>query len=144
MTQTPGNSSVTLATQTIHNPDEPRHFMRVKPIARLIRILRGEQVLAQSRNAYWLLEIGRDMYDPSVYLPAADVSADLHLNAKQTYCPLKGHASYYDLRSRSLDDAVSDIAWSYQEPLPFAGILQGLIAFYGNQIVLEEHPLGDL
>ncbi|MGB1026497.1 MAG: hypothetical protein ACPGYL_08080, partial [Rhodospirillaceae bacterium] len=60
---------ITLSTQTIHNPDEPRHFMRVKPVPRTVRVHRNGMTLAESQAALRVTEVGRDIYDPVFYLP---------------------------------------------------------------------------
>ena len=142
MAQTSGNATVTMSAEAIHNPQEPRHFMRVKPTGSVIRIRRGDQLLAESHAATRLLEVGRDFYDPVVYFPARDIVATLRPNDETSFCPLKGHASYFDLLADSGECVVPNIAWSYCQPLPFASALEGLIAFYAAHTILEEHPLG--
>lgn len=124
---------VTLATQTIHREDEPRHFMRLKPVPRRIRVLKDSQVLADTEAALRLTEVGRDIYDPVFYIPEADMQVDLvPIIGKSTHCPLKGDASYFAHRGNE------PIAWTYDRPLAATGILKGLIAFYPDQVVVEE------
>lgn len=136
MTDPSVRETVTLSQHTIHNPDEPRHFMRVKPVEGLVRISRGGKVLAESSRAVRCLEAGKDLYDPVIYMPRDDIRATLKDSAKEkTWCPLKGHARYFDL-----DDGTAEIAWSYEETLDFADALKDLIAFYGNKVTIEEIP----
>lgn len=124
---------VTLATQTIHREDEPRHFMRLKPVPRRIRVLKDSQVLADTEAALRLTEVGRDIYDPVFYIPEADMQVDLvPIIGKSTHCPLKGDASYFAHRGNE------PIAWTYDRPLAATDILKGLIAFYPDQVVVEE------
>ncbi|MGJ8531765.1 MAG: DUF427 domain-containing protein [Alphaproteobacteria bacterium] len=124
---------VTLATQTIHREDEPRHFMRLKPVPRRIRVLKDSQVLADTEAALRLTEVGRDIYDPVFYIPQADMQVDLvPIIGKSTHCPLKGDASYFAHRGNE------PIAWTYDRPLAATDILKGLIAFYPDQVVVEE------
>ena len=125
----------------IHNPDEPRHFMRVKPIARRIRIYRDGAVLADSARALRLLEVGRDLYDPAVYIPREDVTAMLRQKEQTTHCPLKGDAVYFDLVDDNGAPILRNIAWSYATPLPHADILAGFISFYPDKVSIEESPL---
>ena len=75
MSESDGRAKVTLSRHTIHNPGDPRHFMRIKPVKGRVRILLGETVLADSRNALRLLEAGHDVYDPVLYIPLALVGA---------------------------------------------------------------------
>ena len=136
MTEQSVRESVTRSQFTIHNPDDARHFMRIKPVAGTVRILRDGKVLAESSRAVRLIEAGNDLDDPCFYLPREDVRADLKPSAKaRTWCPLKGHASYFDLPG-----GPAEIAWSYDETLDFAAELKDLVAFYGNKVVIEEHP----
>lgn len=124
---------VTLATQTIHREDEPRHFMRLKPVPRRIRVLKDSQVLADTEAALRLTEVGRDIYDPVFYIPEADVQVDLvPIIGKSTHCPLKGDASYF------VHAGEEPIAWTYDRPLAATEALKGLIAFYPDQVVVEE------
>jgi len=124
---------VTLATQTIHREDEPRHFMRLKPVPRRIRVLKDSQVLADTEAALRLTEVGRDIYDPVFYIPEADMQVDLvPIIGKSTHCPLKGDASYF------VYTGDEPIAWTYDRPLAATDILKGLIAFYPDQVVVEE------
>ena len=139
MTDQNVRESVTMSQHTIHNPAEPRHFMRVKPVAGTVRILRDGRVLAESSRALRVLEAGKDLYDPCLYLPREDLKADLVPSAKQrTLCPLKGHASYFDLPG-----VAEEIAWSYEETFDFADQLKDLVSFYGSKVTIEEHPPAD-
>ena len=126
-------NQVTLATQTIHREDEPRHFMRLKPVPRRIRILKDSQVLADTEAALRLTEVGKDIYDPVFYIPEADIQVDLvPIIGKSTHCPLKGDASYFAYTGDE------PIAWTYDRPLAATEALKGLIAFYPDQVVVEE------
>jgi hypothetical protein len=88
MSSPANREQITLSRETIHNPDEPRHFMRIKPMPGLVRILYKGRVLAESSRALRLLEAGKDIYDPTIYLPASDLRAALSPGEKRTYCPL--------------------------------------------------------
>lgn len=134
-------TETTLVRDAIHNPAEPRHFMRIKPVERRIAIWLGEELLAETTGAVRLLEAGRDLYDPVLYLPAADVSPRLRRNDDASHCPLKGDAVYFDLVDAAGNVRVAKIAWSYPEPLPFAEALAGRIAFYASHVTVEESPL---
>ena len=136
-----GRAQVTLSNETVHNPDEPRHFMRLRPVKGTVRILFDGRVLAESNRALRLLEAGHDIYDPVLYIPPSDIRAELSSVEKKTFCPLKGHASYFDLVSEGGAVKVPDIAWSYQDTLECAAALKDLIAFDASRVVIEEHPV---
>lgn len=124
------NHSITLIETAIHNPNEPRHFMILKPVSGLLRIRSEEMVLVESRRALCLVELGRALYDPTYYIPRDDVLVGLNPIADyKTHCPLKGDASYFDLDDFAPEGATGPIAWSYQLPFDFASEIAVLIAF---------------
>lgn len=117
---------------TIHNPRNTAHFARIKPVGGRVRILKRGAVLADSVTASRVMENGRDLYDPVLYIPQADVQAALSAVAgKSTHCPLKGDASYFSLDGE-------EIAWTYDRPLEGSAVLEGLVAFYADKVVIEE------
>ena len=59
---------------------------------------------------------------------------------KRTFCPLKGHASYFDLVSDDGGVEAPEIAWSHRETLDCAAALKDLVAFDAARVVIEEHP----
>ncbi len=50
---------------------------------------------------------------------------------KETVCPYKGIASYW-----SAGD-LEDVAWSYRNPIPEAGAIEGLVSFMGEGVEVE-------
>jgi len=70
-------AEVTLVENAIHNPSEPRHFMRIGPAdGRRIATI-ASHVIADSEAALVCKEVGRDIYGPVVYFPPADVDMAL-------------------------------------------------------------------
>lgn len=128
----------TSAVHTIHDPREPSHFMRLKPARRHVRVRHGGRTLCETTEAVWLLEVGKDLYDPVLYVPRRDVAAALLPIDKTTHCPLKGDASYFDLADG--DGAPTAIAWSYEAPFAYAADLAGLIAFDPAKVTIEIAP----
>lgn len=47
----------------------------------------------------------------------------------QTYCPFKGHASYY-----SLKDGPENAAWSYERPYEEMRAIAQCLAFYPDKV----------
>ena len=124
---------ITLATETIHNPAEPRHYMRFRPIKAEVVVKAGGVELARSKAAMRMLEIARDVYDSVVYLPADSITSKLApVPDKTTHCPLKGDASYFALAGGE------PIAWSYRKTFDFAKAIEGYVAFYSDQVTIEE------
>ena len=123
---------------TIHRPDSDQHFMVLRPIQqRVVVRLPNGQKLADSEDAIRLMESGRTLYDPVIYLPRRDLTMDLVTERGESKCPLKGTATYYG------GDGHEKLAWSYREPLSFATAIRDLVAFYPNKVIIEEHPIRD-
>ncbi|MEQ8230742.1 MAG: DUF427 domain-containing protein [Gammaproteobacteria bacterium] len=121
-------SDVTLVRDAIHNPAEPRHFMRVTPCERLVVATLAGRELARTRRATRVKEVGYDIYDPVLYFPREDVDmTSLQQNARTTHCPLKGDTAYFDA---SIDgELLENVAWSYVEVIEAAAPLRDLVAF---------------
>lgn len=115
--------------------------MRVKPIDGRVRILHRGRLLADSTRALRVLEAGKDLYDPTIYLPVEDLGTSLQANEKQGFCPINGHADYFDLLAEDSDLAVEEIARSYRDALEMAADLRDRIAFYPSKVTVEEHPV---
>lgn len=115
----------------IRNPSNPHHFMVLKPVKGTVSIFRGEDLLARSTNALRLIEIGKTVYDPILYIPTKDVVIQLEKIEKNTHCPLKGRAGYYEYEG-------DEIAWSYAEPYEFADGLKDHFAFWSSKVWIEE------
>lgn len=132
-------TSVTMAENTIHNPADGRHLMKLKPIPRRVQALFDGKLLAESTAAIRVLEMGYDLYDPMIYFPKDAVVGSLVLSeAKQTHCPLKGDATYFNLLGKDRALLATKIAWSYEQTFDFAEGLNGLIAFEPSLVTIIE------
>jgi uncharacterized protein (DUF427 family) len=98
------------------------HTITIEQSDRHVRVVHGDQVLAESERPLVLRETG---CPPRYYLPAEDVRLDLlPPSDTHTYCPFKGTASYW-----SLPDA-PDLVWSYPEPKPAVAEIKDHLCFY--------------
>lgn len=125
-------SDVTLISDAIHNPGEPRHFMTVTPAGGRLTATVDGHVVADSTDALVCKEVGRRIYDPVVYFPRDDVAdGALVPTDRSTHCPLKGDTEYFDVvvDGRRHPEA----AWSYVE-LVTDNPLLGLVAFDAAQL----------
>lgn len=125
--------SITLVTDAIHRPDEPRHFMEfLFPDERYVARA-GDTVIADSTRVLKLAEVGFHIYDPVIYFPLSDTDmAHLEATAKSSHCPLKGDTHYFDFVCG--DERRTDIAWTYAKPLDFAKKLREYLAFDRRQV----------
>lgn len=130
MTNDPGPSP----QDAIHNPANPRHFMAIKPVKAQVKLFIGDQLVAETANAVRLVEVGRSVYDPVLYIPQQDLTIALDRLEKSTHCPLKGDASYHALGGE-------EVAWSYEAPFDFAEPIRGLLAFWPSKVRVEERPM---
>ncbi len=114
----------------IRNPNNPNHFMSINPVGRLVEVFIVDERIASSQDAVWVLEVGKSMYSPQLYLPKKDVPESLVKIEKTSHCPLKGDASYYAFMG-------NEIAWAYEDHLEFAQDLAELVAFWPNKVRIE-------
>lgn len=68
------------------------------------------------------------------YFPAESINREYFSeSAKQTTCPWKGEASYYDVTVNG--EANRDAAWFYPEPKEAAREIRGRVAFWRGVVV---------
>ncbi|MEQ8663987.1 MAG: DUF427 domain-containing protein [Gammaproteobacteria bacterium] len=121
-------TDVTLVRNAIHNPADPRHFMRVVPCEKLVVATLNGRELARSTRATLVKEVGYDIYDPVIYFPREDVDmASLRQGTRSTHCPLKGDTAYFDAIIDGTTTA--QVGWSYVAVIEQAAALRDLIAF---------------
>jgi uncharacterized protein (DUF427 family) len=113
----------------IGHPRDPYHRVDVRQSARPVRIEVGGDVVAETTRARLLFETSMSV---RFYLPREDVRVELHASARRTYCPYKGQASYWsvDAGGRRRED----LGWSYEQPLPDAVAITGLVAFWDERV----------
>jgi uncharacterized protein (DUF427 family) len=112
--------------RNVSHPKDPFHRIDILHSSRDVRIELDGVLLAHSTNAHFLFEPPLPV---RYYLPAEDVRTDLLTKSSTTtYCAYKGAASHWSLAS------VTDVAWTYHEPLRDAEELRGRIAFYGEHV----------
>ncbi|MZR30265.1 DUF427 domain-containing protein [Sneathiella litorea] len=96
-----------------------------RPEREFIATLQGEPI-AQTTRAIILREAD---YPPLVYFPPEDVRLDqATMSDKDTYCPYKGMASYWNFGTEA------NIAWSYEEPFQEMLDIKGYVSFYVDRL----------
>jgi uncharacterized protein (DUF427 family) len=108
----------------------PDHTVVVEAHPGRVRVELSGQTVADSERA---LQVREASYPPVVYVPREDVKAALvEKTDHSTYCPFKGHASYYTIR---VGDRVSENAiWSYEDPYDQVADLKDCMAFYPDRV----------
>jgi len=108
----------------------PRHRLLLHPFPRRVRArFAGETVLDSTRGAM----LHESNILPRFYVPLEDVRADLlERTEHSTHCPFKGDASYWSVR---VGDRVAENAvWTYEDPIPAARWLRGLVSVYTERM----------
>ena len=111
----------------------PNHRVAITPSDRHVRVLAGSEVVADTRTP---LLVEESRHDPVWYVPSADVNqGSMTPTESSTYCPFKGHASYYTIAAG--DERLEDAAWSYLSPYDECQTLAGYFAFYADRVSIE-------
>lgn len=113
---------------------DPYHRVDVRSTSRHVRVMAGDELVAESRRAVVLSETG---LPNRFYLPADDVRRDLlELSSTHTVCPYKGTASYHSLLTpaASTSGLITDAAWSYPEPLDGVRAIRGHLCFAKERV----------
>jgi uncharacterized protein (DUF427 family) len=106
---------------------DPSHRIATAPAGVHVRVVCGGEVIADTRNA---LAMEEGTYPVVYYVPRADVKMQrLSRTSHQTYCPFKGHASYY-----SLAGGPENAVWSYEQPYDEMLAIKDLLAFYPDRV----------
>ena len=113
--------------------------LSVEPVSGRVRARIDGQIVADSIDA----RVMHETYLPSrCYFPKTDLIADLLAPSPlRTFCPFKGTAHHWHLHLSGR--TVENGAWSYENALPAASDVGGLVAFYPHLIeeYLTEQPL---
>jgi uncharacterized protein (DUF427 family) len=112
------------------HPRDP--YKRVDAIAssRHVEVIVGGAVVADTRRACFLFET---RLPTRYYIPPEDVRMDLLVPSdKATQCPYKGKARYYSVKAGG--EVYPYIVWYYPEPIPECPKINGLLAFYNEQV----------
>jgi uncharacterized protein (DUF427 family) len=96
------------------------------------------RVLADTRDALTLHEAG---HRPVQYIPLSDVDVSLlEPTEHTTYCPYKGHCSYYSIPIGG-EKSVNAV-WTYNAPFAAVAEIKNRIAFYPDRVdaITETRP----
>lgn len=122
------------AVRLIGHPRDPYHRVDTLRSDRRVRVLRGDDVLAETDAPMAVFETGLPV---RWYVPRADVRAQVVASDTVTVCPYKGVSTYW-----SLTDGTEDVAWSFDQPLPEALGLADHLSFMGDDITVDVDVTG--
>ena len=107
----------------------PDYTVAISPYQGSVRVKSGDTVIAESKSA---LLIQETRHGDVFYLPREDVSMSLLESTDlSTYCPFKGHASYWSYKGNS---DLENFVWSYEEPYEQVNRLTGYMSFYTSKV----------
>ena len=105
----------------------PGHKITTTPAGVRVQVTVKGEVIADTREA---LAMKEGDYPVVYYVPRKDVKMDrLVRTSHTTYCPFKGHASYY-----SLVNGPENAVWSYEQPYDEVSAIREHLAFYPSKV----------
>jgi uncharacterized protein (DUF427 family) len=115
--------------RTIKIPDAT-HPITIAPTGSRVTVRVGGVTVAETDRA---LSLAESTYPVVQYIPLEDVDKSLlDRSTTQSYCPYKGDASYYSVKTQ--DGTVeTDLIWCYEHPYPSVAEIGGHVAFYPNR-----------
>ena len=115
----------------------PPRKITLEPAPGPVRVEFAGTALAESGKALILREEG---LPPAFYIPEDDVHWQaMEESDRQTYCPYKGTARYWNVRvdGRQAENAV----WAYPEAIDSVAAIRNCVAFYWSRV--DAWYLGD-
>jgi uncharacterized protein (DUF427 family) len=113
--------------------DRPDYRVDLLPRRNQVRAWWGDTLLAETTRSVLVDEQDHGLV---VYFPRDDVHLDrLRPTDHDSYCPFKGHASYFSVDAEGEDG--DNVAWSYEDPYPEVARLRGYVAFYQDRVRIE-------
>lgn len=100
------------------------------PSSRHVVVRLGDNVVAQTRDAYRVLETS---HPPTWYLPPDSIVEGTTVRSAQasTWCEWKGAATYWDVLGRTA------LAWSYEQPTRGFEAIRNYLTFYPSHLACE-------
>ena len=97
-------------------------------------------VVASSNQVMILKEVGTSVYNPAFYFPPGDVELGRFQREEgfSTRCPIKGDAAYW--RYVGGAQPLERVAWSYEVPLEYSGMIARHLSFDQRHVTLEIAP----
>lgn len=107
----------------------PDYEVAIEPLAGHVTVRCHDTIIAESNAAFLVKET---RHEDVIYLPRAAMRSEyFKATEHSTYCPFKGHASYWQL---NLNDITEDnIVWSYERPFDEVAELKDYVSFYTDR-----------
>lgn len=107
----------------------PDYAVKIEAANARVTVSHHGTVIAESTRALTVKETKHaDVY----YLPRDDINMNLFTATDHsTYCPFKGHASYWNLDVNKQHE--NNVVWSYESPYAEVEKLKGYMSFYTDR-----------
>lgn len=127
-------------TEIVYRPRDPYRRVDILESSRHLRIEMDGQMVAESWRPRLAIETGLPV---QWYLPQPDLIWDFLEESKvESRCQYKGKARYWDVIIG--EHKYEALAWSYQETVPEAAVMAGLVAFPRTHQVVKTFVDGQL
>ena len=111
----------------------PQHTVEIAPAPGQLTVSFAGTELARSSAVLALAEAS---YPLVYYIPLADVdAAAIQPSDTSTYCPFKGHASYFHV-SVNNESKLTDAIWTYRPPYDECLAIKDYVAFYTDKLTV--------
>jgi uncharacterized protein (DUF427 family) len=111
------------------------HPISIDPSPGRVTVAAGSRTIVDTTQA---LRLQESDYPVVIYVPREDTDMSaLEPSDKSTYCPYKGEASYFSIRTE--DGLLADAVWTYEHPHDAMSEIAGRLAFYRDRVEITEH-----
>ena len=118
--------------------ERPDYRVDILPRRNAVRAWWGDTLLGETTRS---LLVDEQDHGLVFYFPRDDVHMDrLRPTDHSSYCPFKGHASYFRVDAAGGGEGGADadnVAWSYEDPYPEVARIRGYVAFYQDRVRVE-------
>jgi uncharacterized protein (DUF427 family) len=123
--------------EVFSHPRNPYHRVDCLRSGRRLRVEAAGTMLVDTAETLAVFETA---LEPRLYVDPRLVRTDLlEMSETHTYCPYKGTATYWSARIG--DQFLTDVAWSYEEPLPESAALGRHLSFDETRVsVVDDLP----
>ena len=110
-------------------------YITITPHDGPVRVVwRGHTIVSTDKGLDLVEGGGR----PVLYVPREDAAmAFFTRTTRSSHCPHKGDAGYFSLRDETGATA-DNVVWTYETPLDAVSPIKGHLAFYPNQVTIEQ------
>ena len=110
----------------------PDYAVDINPTDQTVTVSFNGSVIVESNAALCIQET---RHAEAYYIPRDDIDMTQLIKTElSTYCPFKGHASYWSVPD---EPELENFVWSYEDPYPEVKALKNYMSFYTNKVKLD-------